>query len=217
MKRECLPEILDSLPPGHPEAVRNRRDLRVINTVMGNRRWFARSLAQVRRPGERVLEVGAGTGELGIELFRKGQPVDGLDLWPRPKDWPGPCAWHQSDLKAFARYGDYDIVLGNLIFHQFEDADLERLGRVLSPRIRALVACEPLRRRLSQRMMAAFGPLFGASKVTLHDSRVSITAGFVSDELSRAFGMSEDAWNVTFTTSALGAYRMVAVRRTPSP
>jgi hypothetical protein len=76
-----------------------------------------------------------------------------------------------------------------------------------------IVACEPLRRRLSQTMMAAIGPLLGANHVTLHDSRVSIAAGFVEDELPRALGLDESQWEISCAATVPGAYRMVAVRR----
>src|SRR5580698_3898368 len=102
MQRQLQPEILDSLPHSHPDAAHNRRDLRIINRAMGNPRWFLRELPPLLRPGERVLELGAGTGDLGIALNALGIPVDGLDLWPRPAAWPAARAWHQADLKTFS-------------------------------------------------------------------------------------------------------------------
>ena len=193
--------------------MRSRRDLRIINAVMGNRGWCRRALASVVRTGERVLELGAGTGEQGTYLRRRGIAVDGLDLWPRPPGWPGDAAWHQADLTAFGGYGSYDVVLGNLILHQFTDEALGALGAALRPHVRAVIACEPARRRRSQRMMAAFAPLLGASPVTLHDARVSIAAGFDGDELPRLLGLSQPQWSARCTLTAIGAYRMIAERR----
>jgi len=42
--RSCIlqAELLDSLPPDHPDALHNRRDLRLTNALMGNSRWFQR-------------------------------------------------------------------------------------------------------------------------------------------------------------------------------
>ncbi len=68
MQRILQAELLDSLPHDHPDALHNRRDLRVINRVMGNYRWFARTLPALLRPGEAALEVGAGDGTLGLQL-----------------------------------------------------------------------------------------------------------------------------------------------------
>jgi hypothetical protein len=213
MKRSCEPELLDSLPFDHPDAAHSRRDLRVVNAFMRSRAWFKRVLPGLVRPGEVALEIGAGTGELGRGLNACGIPVDGLDLWPRPASWPESRQWHQADLKNFGRYGSYRVVIGNLIFHQFRDDELAQLGEMLKGSARVIVASEPQRRRLSQTVMAAVGPLLGANHVTLHDGRVSIAAGFINDELPRALGLDSKHWNCTCTTTVPGALRMVAVRR----
>ena len=213
MKRACEPELLDSLPFDHPDAIHNRRDLRLINAFMRNRAWFARVLPPLVRAGENVLELGAGTGEMGLKLLASGVPLDGLDLWPRPSAWPEDRKWHRADLKAFGSYADYAVVIGNLIFHQFTEGELAGLGAELRKKARVVVACEPERRKLSQTIMAAVAPLLGANHVTLHDARVSIAAGFVGDELPRALGMDDGSWDYSCTSTALGALRMVAVRR----
>jgi hypothetical protein len=181
---------------------------------MRNRAWFERTLPPLLRPGERVLEIGAGMGEMGIALNRRGIPVDGLDLWPRPAAWPANREWHQADLKTFGGYGAYPVVIGNLILHQFTGPELGALGAVLRRTARVVAACEPERRRRSQALMAAIGPLLGANHVTLHDARVSITAGFLGTELPEALGMDKGSWEVSCASTALGALRMVAVRRT---
>ncbi len=213
MNRACEPELLDSLPHDHPDAVHNRRDLRLINGFMRNRAWFERTLPALLRPGERVLEIGAGTGEMGIALNRRGIPVDGLDLWPRPAAWPAGRGWHQADLRDFGGYSAYPVVIGNLILHQFKGPELAHLGSVLRRTARVVAASEPERRRMSQTLMAAIGPLLGANHVTLHDARVSITAGFLGTELPEALGMDTGAWEVSCSSTTLGASRMVAVKR----
>jgi hypothetical protein len=212
MPRTLQPELLDSLPPQHPDALHNRRDLRITNWVMGNHRWFARTLPPLR-PGERALELGAGTGELGRRLAKHGAPVDGLDLWPRPSHWPAGSAWHVADLRSFDGYGNYAAIMGNLIFHQFSDEELAALGARLQRHARIILACEPTRRRLSQTYFRLAGSLFGANHVSLHDAHVSIAAGFCADELPRALGLDETHWQCRCSTTAMGAYRMIAIRR----
>lgn len=214
MRRVLQPELLDTLPPTHPDALHSRRDLRLTNRLMGNHRWFAHTLPPLLRPGEAVLEIGAGTGELGQRLGSCGVAVDGLDLCPRPEDWSPERAWHVADLKSFASYSRYAAVIGNLIFHQFSDAELAKLGSVLDRTARVIVACEPARRRVSQALYAVVGSLLGASRVTHHDAHVSIAAGFLGEELPQRLGLDPGRWDIRCSTTALGAYRMVGVKRT---
>jgi hypothetical protein len=213
MQRTLQPEILDSLPPDHPDALHNRRDLRLTNAIVGTHRWFVRIMPTLLQPNETTLEIGAGTGELGHKLMRRGLKVDGLDLWPRPIDWPKSRAWHVEDLLSFTRYSDYGAVIGNLIFHQFSEADLAKLGAQLTRGVRVIVASEPARRRISQVLYGSLGPLFGANRVSLHDAHVSIGAGFRGDELPRALQLDPNTWDIRCETTLLGIYRMIAVRR----
>ena len=213
MRRTLEPEILDSLPAGHPDALHNRRDLRVVNRVMGNHRWFGRKLPPLVRTGETVLEVGAGTGELGARLATARINVDGLDLWPRPAGWPAAGAWHVADLRHFAGYAGYPVVIGNLICHQFSEADLAALGTEFCGHARVILACEPARRRRWQFLYALLAPLLGANYVSRHDGRVSIAAGFRGDELPRLLGLTAAEWDWHCTSTTLGGYRMIAIRR----
>ncbi len=212
MQRTLEPELLDSLPHTHPDALHNRRDLRITNAILGNHRWLRRLLPGLMRPGERVLEIGAGTGELGLSLQRAGLQLDGLDLWPKPNHWVETAAWHVGDLRTFDGYQSYAGIVGNLIFHQFSDEDLRALGAKLQRHARVIVACEPHRRRISQLLYRTLGPLFGANHVSLHDAHVSIAAGFRDDELPAALGLATKFWAVKISCSTLGLYRMIAVR-----
>ncbi|HWA86538.1 MAG TPA: hypothetical protein VG710_09970 [Opitutus sp.] len=212
MQRTVQPELLDSLPPGAPAAMHNRRDLRLLNAIVGNHRWIARTLPPLLRPGERVLELGAGVGDLASRLARHGLTMDALDLWPVPSGWPESRQWHRSDLRTFSGYPRYSAFVGNLIFHQFHDGELAQLGAALRPSARLIVACEPARRPVARRCFRLIAPLFGAHPITLHDADVSIVAGFVGDELPRALGLTAPDWSVNCSISLLGLYRMVAIR-----
>jgi len=212
MIRTLRPELLDSLPPEHPDAQGSRRDLRLINRVMGNHRWFERTLPALLQPGERVLELGSGEGDLGLRLAARGAPVDGLDLCPRPATWTTDRAWHAADVRTFSSFDDYPAIIGNLIFHQFSDDELSILGAHLRRSARVIVACEPLRCRRSQLLLSLLGPVVRANRVTRHDARVSVAAGFRPGELALRLGLTDGAWRISCSATTLGAVRMVAVR-----
>lgn len=206
-------ELLDTLPTDHPDARHSRRDLRVINRFMGNHRWFERTLPPLLRPGEAILELGAGTGELAQRLAARGLTVTGLDLAPPPAGRPETHRWHQSDLTTFTGYADYPIIIGNLILHHFSAETLGQLGRQWRRHARLLLFSEPVRRRFSQHLIRGLGPLFGANRVTLHDANVSIAAGFRGDELIRQLDLPPSDWICSVTCTLGGAYRLVARRR----
>jgi hypothetical protein len=216
MKRLVQPEILDSLPQDHPDAIANRRDLRLINGIMGNYRWFARTLPPRLRRGDRVLEIGAGTGDLGLALSRacRGRIAHycGLDFWSRPDHWPADWDWVQQDLLEFKDYGDYNVIVANLILHQFEAADLRRLGqRLTQSNTRLILASEPARRRLHQWQLKLLRP-FGLNPVSRHDGHVSVAGGFRGQELPALLGLSPPDWRIHSRTGFLGSNRTVAQR-----
>lgn len=214
--REVLPEILDKLDPDDPRAVSNRRDLRRINALMGNWRWVARQLRSVVRPGMRVLEAGAGDGEMGRWLLRKipvlgAASYIGLDRVGRPKDWPADSHWAQADLLEYDFSVPPDILAINLLLHQFEDEDLLRLGKRIAE-IPIWIFCEPLRSPVGICGLALLRP-FGLCDVSWHDGRVSVRAGFRGNELSQLLSQSDDCRERRITTDFRGAYRMVSCRR----
>ena len=211
--RQLVPELLDALPATDPAAVHSRRDLRRINMLMGNTRWFLRSLPRLIDQKERALELGAGTGELAEALSRQGVHVDAVDRCPPSIQWPATRAWHEADALKFNDYDSYCVVIGNLIFHHFSSTELAVLGAKLNRSARLIVACEPARHRCFQVLFAIIAPLIGANHVTRHDANVSIAAGFRRDELARALGLESPVWDCQSSTTIFGAYRLIARRR----
>jgi len=213
--RTVTPEILDSLEHDHPDALANRRDLRRLNRIMGNHAWFSRVLALPLLEGDRILELGAGDGTLGQHLRARGvvtgsQTYTGLDTAPRPQSWPGDWPWLQADLTAFDQWEDYDIILGNLIVHQFEDDQLKALGARMRRSARLLAFNEPQRARRHQ-VSLAFTRLLGFNYVSLRDGAASIHAGFRFHELPEILGLSDTGWQAELSQTQLGAYRMLAI------
>lgn len=215
MRREVLPELLDSLPHDDPEALRNRRELRLINALMGNYRWFARQVRD-RLPAEaRALELGAGEGELGRYLARRGAAVklDGLDLCPVPAEWGPSRGWIQADLKGFDGYGSYHAVFANLILHQFKADELAAIGSGFRDRVGYVFASEPARRVCHLAQFRALSVLGRLGRVSRHDGAASIRAGFRGDELPRLLGLNRSGdWKWVCRSGWLGQYRLVAWR-----
>ena len=49
--RVVEPELLETYPDDHPDAIIGREDLLLVNAVMGNHRWMVRTLKRLYRPG----------------------------------------------------------------------------------------------------------------------------------------------------------------------
>lgn len=212
------PEILDSLPEDHPDAISNRKDILLINHLQGNFRWVARQLKTLAEKGEGLIELGAGAGDLGDYLQRKKaldpaiHQYTGLDLWKRPDIWPGQWHWIQEDMTKFDGFSTTPLIVGNLILHQFDDAFLESLGERFQESARAIVICEPLRSATGLLGLNLLR-LKGLNYVSVHDGAVSIRAGFRRGELPALLGLDSSDWAIDEQETLLGAYRMVALRK----
>ena len=201
MKRVVEAELLDVLAADDPRARRSRRDLRLINALMGNERWILR-----QNLDGGLVELGAGEGGLTRKLAGKGT-VTGLDLQKRPKGLDLP--WVAGDLFETLPSVTGDTVVANLILHHFEDEDLARLGQLMRGR-RRLVVVEPWRSRLSLVEGGLLWPLING--VTRHDMMTSIRAGFRKGELPRLLRLGDD-WQWREELSLLGGIRVLAWRR----
>ncbi len=211
MQRIHQPEILDWLPDNSPAARSSRRDLRVLNRFLRSAPWFRRELFRRARPGERVLEIGAGDGELGRALADNPFSPDGLDLCERPVTWAVSRRWFRTDLFHFSGWANYPVVLANLVLHHFSEQQLRELG-CRWRHTRLILAQEPLRTPRARGWFAVFCALVGAHPVTRHDGRVSIASGFVGDELSQQLGLDPSQWRWQVRTTLTGCYRFVAER-----
>jgi hypothetical protein len=211
--RSIAPEILDGLSEDSHAARASRRDLRLLNRLLGSRSWFAAVLRLRRQPGESLLEVGAGTGELGRSLGAAGGELAGLDRCRRPEAWPLSAFWFQTDVLRFAGWSGFPVVIGNLFFHHFDREQLGTIGEPLNRYARLIVANEPLRTNHTGRLFALASALIRAHPVTRHDGRVSIAAGFRHDELPRLLRLDPAVWSWQVRETWRGASRLVAERR----
>jgi hypothetical protein len=195
-ERFVEPELLDHLSADDPETVRSRRDLRIINTMLGTRRWLSSQLPKHAR----VLELGAGDGSM-----RVGSCWTGLDLVPKPSEWPESCGWVQGDVFDASKWPKVDVIVANLFLHHFDGDQLAWLGEQIRRSCRLFLVCEPRRHRLPMMSGALLATLCDFSPVTWNDMMISIRAGFRDDELPKLMGF-EKGFRVTETL--LGSYRM---------
>ena len=218
MLRIVKPEILDRLLPDDPAVPHARRDLQMINGLMGNHRWILRQLQPLIQPGDHLVEWGGGDGSLArmIDSRRTSFPTFSLtviDQAPRPPGLPEGISWSVQDLlDRFDPIPRAAIVMANLILHHFEPGSLRQLGALLHPECRTFIACEPVRRRRHQWQLRILR-LLGIHAVTRHDAHVSVGAGFRGNELAEALGLHPSVWTVRIRETILGAHRLLAVRK----
>lgn len=224
--RSVRPEILDELSPGDPRAIRSRRDLRTINTLMGHPALIARALRTAPMP--RVLvELGAGDGTVLLKvakrLGRPGSRVRAILVDRRPslssatksaferQGWDVECcAADVFDWLSHPTADRADAMLANLFLHHFRDAELAALLSAAAPRTSHFIACEPLRSRAALAGVSLM-PLVGCSAVTRHDGAISVRAGFRGRELS-ALWPEYPGWRLTERRSGLFTHAFVARR-----
>jgi len=213
VKRIVEAEWLDALPAHDPGALGSRRDLDVLNRVMGHA-WILRGLLESRaetEPPRRILEIGAGDGSLMLRLAKYFSP-----RWKHVETVLVDCKPAVSDetLAAFAALGwsaesitsdvfnwletsdtgMADIIISNLFLHQFTEPELKRLLGLVSARTRFFAACEPRRATIPFTFSKLVG-FIGCNRVTRHDAPLSVQAGFTGREISQLWPAS-DGWRL---------------------
>ena len=203
LPRQVEPEWLDSLPADDLRALRSRRDLRRINSLMLQGRIMSRLLLWCRsgRPAPKlIIELGGGDGWFTLTVARRlsciwpGVTVISVDRQKAASDearervsrlgWSfQPITADVWDFLAAPVAFHADIVMANLFLHHFGAAELSRLVSAALPCTTALAACEPSRAGHS---LAASKLLFaiGCNDVSRHDAVVSVRAGFTDREIS---------------------------------
>jgi hypothetical protein len=212
LHRVIIPEILDSLNPADPRAIRSRRDLSWIDLFLCNSRWIVRQLKKQTPPPARIIEIGAGEGALcrKVQTSLPSATVTGLDLIQRPSNLPVSIRWIGGDFFQTLPNIDADACVGSLILHHFSDEALRDLGARLQS-FRSLTFCEPLRSRLPLFLSKLSSPFM--SEVTRHDMPASIRAGFRPGELPALLGLDSKKWSVRESSHWRGTLRLVASQR----
>jgi hypothetical protein len=225
LPRRLEPEWLDELPGDDPRAVRSRRDLRLMNRIMGHAGIIAAALCpnMDSTAAPRIAELGAGDGTLLLRIaadapWRTGAAIVLVDRQP------------VVDADTAARYGalgsrmevcaddvfewlgrddaQYDAIIANLFLHHFENDGLVRLFALAAPRTRLFVGCEPRRARLPLAGSHLLG-LIGCNDVTRHDAVLSVRSGFAARELS-ALWPANGGWSLEERRAGLFSHLFVA-------
>jgi SAM-dependent methyltransferase len=227
MNRTVQPEWLDTLPADNAEAGRSRTDLRRINNWMGHRRILARVLQNTPLSSvNRILELGAGDGTLALALAKKLRPrlpavevtlvdqqklvtAETLDEFQR-------IGWRTRVVQADVldpdamENGPVDVVLTNLFLHHFEETAMRRILRDAASRTSCFIALEP-RRHVAAWMGCKLLWMIGCNRVTRHDARISVRAGFREEELSQCWPQT-GGWNLYEKSAGLFSHLFVATR-----
>jgi hypothetical protein len=220
MNRIVHPEILDTLSPADPRAIRSRRDLRRVNVWMGNAGIMAKALKEnYSVVPKQITELGAGDGNFLLQVARKTnlQNVSTtlLDL-QKNVSAETLAAFAKLNWRAEAVVADVfdwpqsleEIVVTNLFLHHFENQRLAELFRVISKRAKLFIAVEPRRAPLPL-FFSRLLWLIGCNAVTRHDATVSVRAGFSGKEIS-ALWPDEKNWRLTEQRSGLFSHLFIA-------
>ena len=225
MKRIVEPELLDTLPPDDPRAMRSRRDLRRVNWWMRNHAIMVHALENdLHAAPKRITELGAGDGDFLLRVAGKISPrwpdvqATLLDLQKNISNET--CAAFKTlgwqiqtviaDVFDWSPMDDNEIIITNLFLHHFEDIRLAELLGKISRHAKLFIAIEP------HRFDHAFAcaqllKLIGCNDVTLHDAAVSIRAGFVGQEIS-ALWPDRQNWRLTEQRAGFFSHLFIAKR-----
>jgi hypothetical protein len=223
------PELLDALPPIDPLAQGSRRDLVLLNKLMGHAGLLRQTWheAEAESWAEQIVDLGSGDGMLALSLVRKiahGSILKRVVLVDRQP------IISEASRKAFLELGlELEIVeanvfdwLGhepltahtfttaNLFLHHFEPKLLRGLLDLIASTTNAFAACEPRRSALPLLASKMIG-LIGCNAVTRHDALISVQAGFITDELSRIWPAGGE-WHCIEREAGLFTHLFLATR-----
>jgi hypothetical protein len=213
MPRIVQPELLDILPSNDPKALRSRADLLRLNRIMGHAKILAQQLEALpaARPfqlidrggsdGLFLLEVAKRLGRRNPAALVQATLVDRAQVvQPETVDQFAKLNWQVRTVTADAidflrdAFAEVDVIIVNLLLHQFDDEPLRELLALASERTRRFIALEPERAALPL-FLSGFVGFAGCNSVTRHDARISVEAGFSGRELI-AFWPRGPHWKV---------------------
>lgn len=220
MARVVEPEILDELPAQAPEAQVSRADLARVNRIMAHASLIRRAL-----PGDitRIIDLGAGDGTLLLKAVQ-GRPVKHVVLVDRQRIVSEATLQQFEKLNIEVEVAVIDVfqwlqeprapeptaIIANLFLHHFKAPELEKLLTLAAARCETFIACEP-RRGVWPAFAASLLGVIGCNRVTRHDARISVRAGFSGNELT-ALWPDSTTWRVEEREAGLFSHLFVAQR-----
>jgi hypothetical protein len=230
MQRMVEPELLDTLAPDDPRAIRSRADLRRINRLMGTPSLLGNMLDAMLQDSlpTRLVELGAGDGMLLLRLAQRRArqwpkiTLGVLDLQPVVSEETlagyRELGWHVEvihsdvfDWLAQPQVEAAPIVLANLFMHHFDGQRLQALLTGIANRAHAFVCLEPRRSGFALLGSRLLG-VIGCNDVTRHDAVTSVRAGFNAHDISAQWP-NPDAWNLQESAAGLFSHRFLATRK----
>jgi len=231
MVRSLQDELVDELPADDPGAIRTRRDLVRINTLMGHTGILTRAFRalSLKRTPPSIVEIGAGDGRVLYRVARRLGPmwretdVTFVDLQDLLRD-DTKADFAALEWQVRAAKGDVfqwmsdtgnqkmDIILGNLVLHHFSEAQLSELFSMAAAKADAFIALEP-RRGSWPLFCARLLSWIGCDPVTCHDAPISVQAGFTGRELSNLWP-DDGQWELTECNAGLFSHLFIARRKT---
>jgi hypothetical protein len=221
MSRVVEPEILDDLPVQAPEARRSRGDLVRVNALMRHAHHIRRAL-----PGHvtRIVDLGAGDGTLLLNMLENDpgrvRHVTLVDRRP-VADETTIAQFRRLEVAVDIIVADvFDwlrgstvhrpAIIANLFLHHFQTPALQELLGLAARRCDIFIACEP-RRGTWPAFAASLLGVIGCNRVTRHDARISVRAGFRGSELA-ALWPETAGWQIQEREAGLFSHLFTARR-----
>jgi ubiquinone/menaquinone biosynthesis C-methylase UbiE len=144
-------KVLESAPG------RYDRGMRLL--TLGRLERLYEDIAAQLTSGERVLDVGCGTGALAVRLARQGCSIIGIDISPRmlaqaaervrAEGMESQVVFQELgavDLDTAFPDASFDVVVSTLVFSELSEDEIEytlqEIGRILRPKGKLMVADE---------------------------------------------------------------------------
>jgi len=184
----------------------------------------------------RVLELGAGDGSVMLAIAKAASDrlprveltlLDRVDLvtpdtvagyerlgWHAVPQVIDVVDWAIADdgpLPGARPHRRWDLIICNHVLHHFEGAQLTLVLDAIANRSDRFFACEPRRARLSLIGSYLLG-VFGASRVTREDTRLSVQAGFRDADMHEAWPLHTADWSLHEYAAGLFNHCFRAVR-----